>query len=189
MANRLAMKNDEAAGELSEHSEAVMRLFAQHQRWLYGYLMTLLGDANDADDVFQEVCVIFWQKHHEFKLGTNFVSWMSVIAYHQCQKQWRIRKRDRRYLSVSVLGQLAENIKGDSELADARRQALRLCIESLPDDDRELVNLCYGDRKVTMKSVANEIGRPAGTVYKALNRVRKRLLQCVSKKLSAEGLV
>ena len=65
-----------------EHSESVVRLFSQHQRWLYGYLMALTGNPNDADDVFQEVCVVMWQQHEKFELGTNFVSWLSVIAYH-----------------------------------------------------------------------------------------------------------
>lgn len=173
----------------AEHSEAVMRLFAKHQRRLFGYLMALVGDANDADDVYQEVCVVVWQKHQEFELGTNFVSWVSVIAYHQTQKYWRQRKRARSYLSTSVLGQLAENVNEDAELTEFRRQALRGCIAGLVEKDRDLVSMCYGDRKVTMKEVAKELGRPAGSVYKALNRIRKRLLDCVSRKIASEGFL
>ncbi len=64
------------------HSESVLRLYTQHQRWLYGYLTAILGNPNDAEDVMQEFSVVMWQQHEKFQLGTNFVSWLSVIAYH-----------------------------------------------------------------------------------------------------------
>ena len=69
----------------ASHSEAVVRLYSQHQRWLLVYLTTLVGNSDHAEDLMQEVCVVMWKEHHRFKLGTNFVAWLSVIAYHQVQ--------------------------------------------------------------------------------------------------------
>jgi RNA polymerase sigma-70 factor (ECF subfamily) len=169
------------------HSEAVVRLFSQHQRWLYGYLTALVGNPSDAEDVMQEVCVVMWQEHEKFKIGTNFVSWLSVIAYHQVQKFWRSKKSNRQFLNVEVLGQLAEGLPANVDLLEARRHALAECITRLNKPDRQLVNSCYGSRRVTTKSVADELGRPAGTVYKALNRIRSLLFECIDRKVSAEG--
>ena len=47
---------------------------------------------------------------------------------------------------------------------------------------------CYGDSRVTFKSVAQTLGRPVNTVYKALNRIRKALYECIERTLSVEGL-
>ena len=176
-----------SAQAASVHSEAVVRLFSQHQRWLYGYLISLLGNVNDAEDVMQEVSVVLWKDHHKFELGTNFTAWLSVIAYHQVQKFWRSKKRDRMFLSSQVLEQVAA-LPEDFELMENRRRVLSDCVSQLRDTDRTLVRRFYGERKITAKKLAEELGRPAGTVYKAMNRVRRVLFDCVDRKLKAEGM-
>jgi RNA polymerase sigma-70 factor (ECF subfamily) len=169
------------------HSEAVVRLFSQHQRWLFGYLVSLLGNPNDAEDVMQEVSVVLWKDQHKFELGTNFTAWLGVIAYHQVQKFWRNRKRDQIVLSPDIVEQLAA-LPEDFELMENRRRVLSDCVSQLRDPDRILVRRFYGERKITAKKLAEELGRPAGTVYKAMNRVRRTLLDCVDRKLKAEGV-
>jgi RNA polymerase sigma-70 factor (ECF subfamily) len=173
----------------SDHSEAVMRLFSKHQRWLYGYLTALTGSPNDAEDVMQEVCVVMWQQQEKFQLGTNFVSWLSVIAYHQAQKYWRDKKKQRLFSNQDLVDQLARDMPLEFDLMEARRKALADCARQLKDTDRELVSHCYGSRKVTAKAVAAELGRPSDTVYKALNRIRGALMDCINRKVSAEGCV
>lgn len=170
-----------------EHSEAVVRLFSQHQRWLYGYLTALLGDANDAEDVFQEVCVVMWQEHEKFQIGTNFVSWLSVIAYHQVQKFWRDRKKERRFLNMNILGQIAQAMPENYEIQEDRRKALATCLQKLPESDRALIQHRYSERKLTIKATADELGRPSATVYKALNRIRRLLFDCVNRRVT-EGM-
>lgn len=170
-----------------EHSEAVVRLFSQHQRWLHGYLTALTGNAADADDVFQEVCVVMWQQHEKFELGTNFVSWLSVIAYRQAQKFWRERKKKQRLLGDDVLQQIAELIPQESELFEARRAALGSCLQKLERKDRELIRIRYADHRITAAQVADETGKPVGAIYKSLHRIRRVLHDCVSRNMVAEG--
>ena len=87
-----------------------------------------------------------------------------------------------------MLGQLAEGLSEDVELLEARRRALADCVTQLKEPDRELVSHCYGARRVTAKSVADQLGRPPGTVYKALNRIRGFLFDCIDRKVSSEGI-
>ena len=44
----------------SQRRDEFARLFAQHDRWLFSYLVTLLGSPAHAEEVFQEVCVVLW---------------------------------------------------------------------------------------------------------------------------------
>jgi RNA polymerase sigma-70 factor, ECF subfamily len=173
----------------AQHSEAVVRLYSQHQRWLFGYLVTLLGSPQDAEDVMQEVSVVMWREHRNFELGTNFTGWLSVIAYHQVQKFWRNRKRNATYLDISVIDQLASVITKDREVVDIRRQFLGECLENLPSKDRELVETVYSSevsgkiRRFAQKSGVDEAG-----FYRSLARIRKALFNCVQRKLAAEGI-
>ncbi len=172
----------------SERRDAFARLFAQHDRWLYAYLVSLLGNAAHAEEVFQEVCVVLWREYETFQLGTNFVKWVSVIAHNQVHRFRRQQRRVGPQLSDAAVELLAQDAVERVDLLESRRDALRGCLERLSDNDRQLVRHCYADSRISFKNVASELGRPANTVYKALNRIRRALYQCIERKLSAEGL-
>ena len=72
---------------------------------------------------------------------------------------------------------------------DFRRDALRQCLGKLPANDRQLVQQCYGEAESSFKTIAEKLGRPVNTVYKALNRIRRSLHQCIDRRLSAEGVI
>lgn len=169
--------------------DAFARLFAAHDRWLFAYLVTLLSDPQQAEEVFQEVCVILWREHETFQLGTDFVKWASVIAHNQVRKFRRQARRGGYQLSDAALEKIADETARTADLFDYRREALRSCIAKLPEDDRELVERCYSASSASFKGVAKDLGRPLNTVYKALNRIRRVLHQCIDRNLSTEGLL
>jgi RNA polymerase sigma-70 factor (ECF subfamily) len=171
-----------------ERREAFARLFAQHDRWLFAYLVSLLGSSADAEEVFQEVCVVLWREYETFELGTQFVKWVSVIAHNQVHRFRRQRRRIGPQLSDAAVDLLAQDAVERVDLLESRRDALRRCLEKLTESDRQLVRHCYGDSRTTFKSVAQDLGRPANTVYKALNRIRRLLMQCIQRRLSVEGI-
>jgi RNA polymerase sigma-70 factor, ECF subfamily len=168
--------------------DAFARLFAQHDRWLFAYLVSLLGNSAAAEEVFQEVCVILWREHETFELGTDFVKWVCVIAHHQVQRYRRQRRRIGPQLSDTVVDLLASDAVERVDLLESRRDALRGCLAKLSDVDRHLVEQCYGDSRQSFKTAAEQLGRPVNTVYKALIRIRRALYQCIERTLAVEGL-
>jgi RNA polymerase sigma-70 factor (ECF subfamily) len=171
-----------------QRRDAFARLFAKYDRWLFSYLVTLLANPAHAEEVFQEVCVVVWRMSDQFELGTDFVKWVSVIAHNQVRKFRRDAKRGGFPLSEATCERLAADAARGADLFDFRRDALRSCLGKLPASDRQLVQRCYGDSSASFKHIAEEIGRPANTVYKALNRIRRALQECIDRTLSAEGL-
>ena len=170
-----------------QRRDAFARLFAQHDRWLFAYLVSLLGSPADAEEVFQEVCVVLWREYETFELGTNFVKWVSVIAHHQVHRFRRQQRRVGPQLSDAAVDMLAQDAVARIDLLESRRDALRGCLEKLPDTDRKLVGYCYGDSRVSFKTAAEDLGRPVNTVYKALNRIRRALFHCIERTLAVEG--
>lgn len=184
------MLEDRGNSEISDQQrrDTFARLFAQHDRWLFAYLVSLLGNAAHAEEVFQEVCVVLWREYETFQLGTNFVKWVSVIAHNQVHRFRRQQKRVGPQLSDATVSLLAEDAVERVDLLESRRDALRNCLEKLADTDRQLVRHCYGDSRVTFKTAAEDLGRPVNTVYKALNRIRRALYQCIERTIAVEGL-
>ncbi|MCC6493446.1 MAG: sigma-70 family RNA polymerase sigma factor [Pirellulales bacterium] len=172
-----------------QRRDAFARLFAKYDRWLFSYLVTLLANPAHAEEVFQEVCVVVWRMSDQFELGTDFVKWVSVIAHNQVRKFRRQSKRSGFPLSDETCERLAADAARGADLFDFRRDALRGCLAKLHARDRQLVQRCYSESSASFKTIAEDLGRPANTVYKALNRIRRSLHECIDRTLSAEGLL
>ena len=170
-----------------EQRDAFVRIFAQNDRWLYAYLMTLLGTPQDAEEVYQEVCVVLWRDYEKFDPTTNFKKWASVIAKHRVLQFRHGEKRRVGQLSDKAIELIADEAVNRSDLFDERRFALHGCIEKLPAADRELVRACYGDTDLSFQEVAHKIGRPSNTVYKAIQRIRRSLRDCIERRLAASN--
>jgi RNA polymerase sigma-70 factor (ECF subfamily) len=175
------------SGDGDRRRDAFARLFAKHNRWLFAYLVSLLGNSADAEEVFQEVCVVLWRECDTFELGTDFVKWVSVIAHHQVQRFRRQQRRVGPQLSDAAVELLASDAVERADLLESRRDALRTCMDKLPDTDRQIVRQCYGDSRRTVRVAAENLGRPANTIYKALNRIRRALYLCIERRLAVEG--
>ncbi len=172
----------------SERREAFARLFAQHDRWLFSYLVILLGNPTDAEEVFQEVCVVLWREHEKFEFGTNFVKWVSVIANNQVHRFRHKTKRKSFPLDEGLIGQVGDAAVGRADMFDVRRDALRKCLRKLSSEDRQVVQHCYDHETKNFKAAAEQLERPVNTVYKALNRIRRMLHRCIDQTLAQEGL-
>ena len=188
MAGGLAFSSPDAYEDDDRRRDAFARLFAQHDRWLYAYLVSLLGSSAAAEEVFQEVCIVLWREYKTFELGTDFVRWVSVIAHHQVQRYRREQRRIGPQLSDAVVELVSRDAVERSDLLESRREALRGCLQKLSESDRSLVQHCYSDNHLSFKTVAEQLGRPSNTVYKALIRIRRLLYQCIERTLASEGV-
>lgn len=171
-----------------EHRDAFARLFAKHDRWLYSYLVSLLGNPAHAEDVFQEVSVVLWREHEKFEIGTDFVKWVAVIAHNQVRKFRRQNKRQSFQLGDEAFEKVATAGVERASLFDYRREALQKCLRKLPTDDLQVVQSCYSESSANFKKAADRLGRTVNTIYKALNRIRRVLHECIDRTLASEGL-
>src|SRR6202040_3274100 len=58
-----------------------LRLFLENERRLYAYILTLLANHADADDVLQEASLVMWDKFDEQHPPDHFLAWACRIAY------------------------------------------------------------------------------------------------------------
>ena len=60
--------------------EEFTRLVRLHTSQVLAYIDSLLLNRSDAEDLFQETCLVLWQKFDEFGPGTNFLAWALRVA-------------------------------------------------------------------------------------------------------------
>jgi len=180
------MPSDADTTAQSDRYEEFLRLFAKHESGIFAYLLTLLTNRADAEEVFQETCIVLWRSFDRFQLGTNFRAWACRTALHQVIAFRRKQKRERLRFTQAFVETVAKEYEEKADDLEERLSALADCIAKLKTRDRELLSQCYRSNTTT-KAVAEQIGRPADTVYKALKRVRRALFDCVSRTLAGEN--
>jgi RNA polymerase sigma-70 factor (ECF subfamily) len=169
-------------------SKLFLRLFLQNERRLYAYILTLLPNRADADDVFQEASLVLWDKFDERHPPDDFTAWGCRIAYFKVLDFYKKRRRSRVCFSQALLERLAETAieQADTLQLDDRREALADCLEKLSPRDRDLLAHRFAPGATT-QSTADRVGRSVAAVYKALASIRQALFDCVTRSLTQEG--
>ena len=162
------------------------RLFMTHQDRIYSYVVTLVSNRADADDIFQEVGIVLWQKFEEFEPGSEFAAWACNIAHKKVLNYRKKLARSPLRFGEDFTEAVAAEHLSRGDLWDDRHEAMIGCMGKLRAGDQELLNRCY-QPGASSKSIAAELGRPADTVYKKLARLRGKLAACIERALSREG--
>jgi RNA polymerase sigma-70 factor (ECF subfamily) len=169
----------------SERSEAIVQLLTDYQQRLYVYILSLVGNPTDADEILQNTNLTIWRKAHEFQFGTSFSAWACRMAYYEVLAFRKQRGRSRLSFDQELLETLATEAAERAETFDARRRALAKCLQKLSQRDRDLVVGRYKSGG-SVAALAAEIGRTVQAVYQALHRVRSALLLCVRRTMAIE---
>lgn len=168
-----------------QHDRFVELLRAHHSQ-LFGYLLALLRNWADAEDLFQQTSLKLWAKFAEFEPGTDFLAWACTIARYDALNFMRSQRRSRLEFSESLQIELARmQAEADRSIVEQRRAALAGCLEKLPEQDRDLVELCYGG-DATIGQVATGQGRSKTSIHNSLRRIRSVLLGCIERTLRQE---
>jgi RNA polymerase sigma-70 factor (ECF subfamily) len=166
--------------------EQFMRLFLAAERELLRYVMALVPNVSDARDVVQETAVALWRASAKYDPAKPFVPWACRFALNEARLYLRSESRRRRLIEEDVAAMLDERRVDLASALDARREHLRDCLGRLPEEQRRLVRGYYFEEQ-SIDALAASLGRGAEAVYKALQRTRQALQQCIERKLQTES--
>jgi RNA polymerase sigma-70 factor (ECF subfamily) len=164
----------------SRDSEAFVRLMTEHQGRLFGYIFSLLGDPDAANDVLQEANVILWRDSREFRPGSNFKAWAFRVAHFQVMAFRQRQIRDRLVFEDDLLEVLASAARETDEAFLSRQERLTGCLEKLAAPHREMIRKRYTDGE-SLGAIARERDMTPNAVMQSLFRIRHSLMQCVAR--------
>lgn len=166
-------------------TDEFLGLYRECERRIYAYLMAMLGNPDDAEEVLQETLLTLWQNFSDFQSGTNFYAWAKQTAYHRVLVHRRRRQQKSLPLDDAAIDAIQQVCAQQDDRLAGYLRFLDECIAKLPETDQQLVQARFQSQR-TIKSVAEQLQRPADTVYKALTRIYCWLARCVERAVSAE---
>jgi RNA polymerase sigma-70 factor, ECF subfamily len=163
----------------------VALLSSNHQR-IYNYILLLVPNHNDADDIMQETSIVMFEKFDDFQTGTDFFPWAAAVAKYQVLNFLKKKKRDNLVFDQEIVEMLSGEGKERVEKFDEWIEALRKCVSKLHPTDRQLLKFLYYE-KTNVKAIADRFGSSFQAVYRSLSRVNGLLLRCVRRTMTGGG--
>ncbi|MEL6106965.1 MAG: sigma-70 family RNA polymerase sigma factor [Planctomycetota bacterium] len=164
-----------------KHQQFAERLVRSQHR-VFAYLVSLVGNRADAEELFQQTSLTLWQTWDRYDPGQDFLPWACGIARNHVQNHLRKQQRSRVRLEPEVVELLANEGAVRASRDGDRLPALRDCLEKLPKRSRDVIAKYYGGASVA--SIAAESSSSANAVYKLLHRTRELLHDCVRGKMA-----
>ncbi len=179
------MRPSQPASRPADQQE-FLRVFLANEREILRYVVALVPNLADAQEIVQETAVVLWEKFGEYDSARPFAPWACRFALN-IARQWMARRR--RWLAF-LEGGLAEELALRREQLrpefDARLAHLGQCLQKLPEDQRQLVDGYYF-RQHKVDELAERAQRTTEGVYKSLQRIRRQLRQCIERSLREEA--
>jgi RNA polymerase sigma-70 factor, ECF subfamily len=177
--SRLPMVSPIVAGQ---DPERFVRLFIEGQGAILRYILALVPDIDDANEILQETAVDLWRKFDRYDPAFPFAPWACRFALRRVLKYREQQIRRVKYLSTESLIQIAVEWSEKDGILEERRRALETCLQQLCEADRLVVEDRYS-RQMSVAQIAGITGRNTSTLYKALERIRRGLFECVNRRL------
>lgn len=151
---------------------------------MYTFILALVPNRVEADEVLQETLLVLWEKFEHFAPGTSFLAWAYAVARLEVLKHRERQARHRRLLSLEAIDAVAAEVQATGDLLELRHAALAECLNKLTDRQRRIVDDRYR-AGVSIESLAERLGRTRDAVYQILSRIRRSLLQCIDRTLAS----
>ena len=167
-------------GEASCFEELVER----HKQRVFGIAYRYLGNAQDAEDVAQQVFINIYNAKASYKPTAQFTTWLYTVCKNTCLKTFR----KKRFPTVSI----DEDVETDEEtvpvqlpdpqaltplenaLHREQEAVVKEAIEALPENQKMVV-LLYKYEELSYEEIAKITGLSVKAVKSALHRARVSL--------------
>lgn len=145
------------------------------------YIQAMIPNYQDAEDIFQETAAIAWEKFDQYESGTNFTSWALTIARFRIMYYWQRNKKSIIRYSDAAVKSIEHYISDDMEKTgeNASLKYLEECMLKLSEKDINLIRIRYS-QKITIKAMAQTLGRSVHGLYAAFSRIHITLADCIN---------
>ena len=175
--------------------DALGALMARYQNRIYRYLLRLVRQPADADDLFQQTWLRVAEKIRSFDTSRDFDAWLFTLARNLAFDHLRrIRPQSLDEPSRddapedTMIARMATGDPGPFEqlLATERAQHLAAALENLPLTYREVLSLRF-EEEMKLEEIAAVLSAPLSTVKSRLRRSLEQLREILES--SADGEV
>jgi RNA polymerase sigma factor (sigma-70 family) len=167
---------------LKGEGQAWEALLIRYQRLIYSIPLRYGLPEHDANDIFQNVCLLLWENLQRIRDRERLGAWLVITTRREC---WRMLRQVKQKESSLDAGMLDENLGGGMRSEDAfleleRQSVIHAAIGTLELPCRDLLTLLfYSDPRPTYSKISQSLNIPEGSIgptrYRCLEKLMKIL--------------
>lgn len=170
--------------EPNDDHERFTRLFLDSEPVMLRAILVVVPNRADAREILQETAVALWRQFGSYDSKRPFVNWAMGFARVETRR-FLARQQRQVQLSEQAMEALERELEGDTSFAAAIERHLMTCMQNLTDKQRGLIHGYYHESR-DVAWLAEQGGRSVEAVYKAIQRIRRDLQDCIERQLRKE---
>jgi RNA polymerase sigma-70 factor, ECF subfamily len=176
-----ATSDEELIRRIAEGDRLAMQvLFGRHQVRVYRFVVGLVKNPSQAEDLISDVFLDVWRQAGRFEERSSVPTWLISIARFKALSSLR-KRRD-----APLDDDHAEAIEDDADTPEidlqkkSKSAMLRQCITKLSPEHREVIDLVYYHEK-SVDEIASILAIPGATVKTRMFYARQKLGEILQK--------
>ena len=169
-------------------TDMFVRQLMMYRKRIYAFILTLVGNSSDADDIMQDTAALMWEKYWQKEDVSDFAALAMRIAHFKVlefrKKQYGQKLQFNSELFDTVLG----GAVSVDERVDIRFEAMKKCLSKLDEKSRKLIQLRH-QKGQTIKSIAASVQMSQHSAYKRLAQMHDILVRCIRRTMREEGAI
>lgn len=170
-------------GDIDAFETLVRKLGPELRAWL----AVRCPPGLEADELAHRCFIKAYENLAQYKPSSQFPAWLFTIAKNILLAEIK-RLRETRIVNAGPLDLFLGHVQEQSAMSDTedrRLELLRGCLQLLAEPARQLIEERYtADRSI--RDMAAQSQRSEGAIMKSLSLIRRKLHECVDRKLDQE---
>ena len=149
-------------------NDAIRVLYLRYKDNVYGYVLSFVRDQHEAEDITQQVFLKLMAVLHKYRAReVPFTSWLLRVARNVALDNLRRRR-------ALLCEEVYDASDPSDQSGDDRRRGLEQALESLPEEQRNVVMLRHLVG-LTPGEIADQMGRTESSIHGLHHRARQAL--------------
>lgn len=167
--------------------EAFRELYSAYEQRLYSYLIKMLSDKTEAEDLVVDTMFTVWKDAKRFRRRSKLSTWIFGIAHNKALNAIRSRARHASdQLDTATQAPDYRPTPEDSAEASVLRTKLQRALARLTAEHREVVEMTFFEG-FSYEEIARIVSCPVNTIKTRMFHARKKLKELLSEMGLAGG--
>lgn len=167
--------------DLNKEHERFTRLLIEHEPELLRCILIAVPNRSNARDILQDCSVSLWRKFDTYQPNRPFVPWALGFVRIEIRRFLRKSANRKQLTERAAEMLLAEQAKAAFQ-HEHRKSHLQDCLERLSAPQQSLIDGYY-QKEYSVGDLSRQTGQTVDAIYKALQRIRRSLHDCIEAKL------
>ena len=162
-----------------------INLLVPNQRRIQAFILMLVPNVNDAEDILQETLTEMWNKFDTYKPGTDFPAWAMTIARYKVLSFRKRHYNSKLMFSDKIFDILDSAAQENNKSISNHIDTLKSCLTKLSEQESFLLKLRY-EHELSFRKISSRVGKSSVAIHRSMKIIISKLSLCVRHSLRLE---